>query len=218
MTAHYLNLVFSDRVKSAQEANGSRAAYARLDGAAGGAAGGATDGATGGPDRLTDREMQFIAARDSFYMASVGTGGWPYVQHRGGPAGFVKVLDDRRLGFADYRGNRQYVSVGNLADDPRVALFFIDYAQRKRLKLLGHGHLVRLEDAPDLADALIDRSHGARVERGLVIAVEAFDWNCPQHITPRYSMAEIAPAIDALKARIGELEAEVARQGSTAAG
>ncbi|PKP72708.1 MAG: pyridoxamine 5-phosphate oxidase [Alphaproteobacteria bacterium HGW-Alphaproteobacteria-6] len=204
MTTRYLNTVFSDHVKSAQQAHGSRAAYARLDGP--------TDGPTGAPDRLTDREIRFIAARDSLYMASTGAGGWPYLQHRGGPAGFVKVLDDRRLGFADFRGNRQYVSLGNLAGDARAAFFFMDYPQRQRLKLLGHVRMVGLDEAPDLAAALIDQPYGARVEHALVVEVEAFDWNCPQHITPRYSLAEIAPSIDALKARIGELEAEVTRR------
>ena len=206
MTARYLDLVFSESVRSAQAANGSRDSYARLDGAGGVA------------DRLTDREARFIAARDSLYMASTGAGGWPYVQHRGGPAGFLKVLDEHRFGFADFRGNRQYVSVGNLTDDARAAFFFIDYAQRKRLKLLGHVRMVDLADAPDLAGALVDRTYAARAERGIVVTVEAFDWNCPQHITPRYSLAEIAPSLDALKARIAALEAELAGCRTAATG
>jgi uncharacterized protein len=202
MTSRFLNLLFSDAVKAAQAANGSRDAYARRD------------GATAAPDLLTPNEAAFIAARDSFYMASIGAGGWPYIQHRGGPVGFVKVLDERRLGLADFRGNRQYVSVGNLADDPRAALFFMDYPQRARLKLLGRVRSVMLADEPELAAALTDPGYGAKIERGFVIEVEAFDWNCPQHITPRVTLAEIAPAIQSLKDRIAELEAELVRHRS----
>lgn len=199
MTQRYLNLLFSPAVKTAQDANGSRNAYAKRD------------GATSEPDRLTENEAEFIATRDSFYMASVGADGWPYIQHRGGPAGFVKVLDDRTLGLADFAGNRQYISVGNLATDNRAALFFMDYARRTRLKLLGRVRQVDLAAMPDLAAALGNRGYAARVERGFLIDVEAFDWNCPQHITPRFTAAEIAPAVGKLEARIGELEAELAR-------
>lgn len=198
MTSRYLNLVFSPSVKAAQQQNGSRDTYAKRDGAS-------------VPDRLTDDEAQFIATRDSFYMASVGAGGWPYVQHRGGPPGFIKVLGERTLGLADFRGNRQYVSVGNLADDDRVALFMMDYPRRARLKLLGRARVVELAAASDLAAALIDQKYGAKVERGLIIEVGAFDWNCPQHITPRFTMTEIEPSIAALKSRVADLEAELAR-------
>ena len=135
MTSRYLNLLFSPSVKTVQQQNGSRDAYARRDGAS-------------EPDRLTENEAQFIATRDSLYMASVGAGGWPYVQHRGGSPGFVKVLSERSLGFADYRGNRQYVSAGDLADDDRVALFMMDYARRARLKLLGRARTVDLATPP----------------------------------------------------------------------
>jgi uncharacterized protein len=200
MTSRFLNLVFTSSVKAAQQQNGSRDAYAKRDGAS-------------EPDRLTESEAQFIATRDSFYMASVGAAGWPYIQHRGGPAGFIKVLGAGRLGLADFRGNRQYVSVGNLADDNRVALFMMDYARRARLKLLGRARTVDLADATDLAAALIDQDYNAKVERGLIIDVEAFDWNCPQHITPRFTLAEIEPSVAALKARIAELEAALARNG-----
>ena len=198
MTARYLNLLFSPAVKAVQEENGSRDAYAKRDSAS-------------QPDSLTENEAQFVATRDSFYMASVGAGGWPYVQHRGGPAGFVKVLDERTLGFADFRGNRQYVSVGNLAGDNRVALFMMDYPRRARLKLLGRARTVDLAGISELTAALISKSYGAKVERGIVIDVEAFDWNCPQHITERFTLAEIEPTIDTLKARIAELEVELAQ-------
>jgi predicted pyridoxine 5'-phosphate oxidase superfamily flavin-nucleotide-binding protein len=195
MTSHFLNMVFTPAVKAAQEVHGSRSAYARRDGA-------------GEGDRLTGNEVAFVAMRDSFYMATVSETGWPYIQHRGGARGFVKPLDDRTLGFADFSGNRQYVSVGNLLHDNRAALFFMDYPHRRRLKLLGRVRAVDLAASPKLAAALIDGSYNARVERGFVIDVEAFDWNCPQYIAPRYTMAEIAPTIDALRARIAELEAK----------
>jgi uncharacterized protein len=197
MTSRFLNLVFSPSVKAVQQQNGSRQAYSRAD------------QSEVAPDRLTGNEAQFIAARDGVYMASVGEGGWPYIQHRGGPAGFVKVLDDRTLGIADFRGNRQYVSVGNFTHDPRVALFFMDYPQRARLKLLGRARVVDLADNADLAAALADTDYSAKIERCLMIDVEAFDWNCPQHITPRYTFAEIEPSIAVLKSRIEQLEAEL---------
>jgi predicted pyridoxine 5'-phosphate oxidase superfamily flavin-nucleotide-binding protein len=187
MTSHFLNVMFTPAVKEAQERNRSRDAYARRDGA--------TD-----PDRLTEAEAAFIASRDSFYMATVSETGWPYLQHRGGPRGFVKVLGERAIGLADFRGNRQYVSVGNLSRDDRVALFFMDYPQRQRLKLLGHMHVVDFANAPELASILVDGAYGARVERGLVVEIEAFDWNCSQHITPRYTADEIVPVIEALTA------------------
>jgi predicted pyridoxine 5'-phosphate oxidase superfamily flavin-nucleotide-binding protein len=198
MTSRFLNLVFSPSVKAAQQRSGSREAYAKRDGAS-------------EPDELTVNEAQFIAARDSLYMASVGAGGWPYVQHRGGPVGFIKVLDERRIGFADFRGNRQYVSLGNLADDNRVALLLMDYPRRARLKILGRARIVSLVDVPELAAALVDEAYGAKVERGLIFEIEAFDWNCSQHITPRFTLAEIEPSVVALKSRVAELEAEVAR-------
>ncbi len=199
MTAHFFDTVFTPSVKAAQEANGSRRAYARHEGAG------------REPDRLTELEAAFIASRDSFYMATVGEGGWPYIQHRGGPPGFVKVLSESALGLADFRGNRQYVSIGNLNHDGRAALFFMDYARRARLKLLGRARTVDLGAEPALAAAMVDAGYDAKVERGLVIEVEAFDWNCPRHITPRYTLGEIAPTIDSLKTRIAELEAALAR-------
>lgn len=199
MKSHFLNMVFTPSVKATQNALGSRDAYARHDGAA-------------EPDRLSEDETGFIEARDSFYMASVSETGWPYIQHRGGPKGFVQVLDDCTLALADFRGNRQYVSVGNIARDDRVALFFMDYSNRRRLKLLGRMQAIDLAENADLAAALADAAYKARVERGLIIKVEAFDWNCPQHITPRYTLEEIAPTIETLKARIAELEAEIVRR------
>lgn len=155
-----------------------------------------------GPD-----EADFIGSRDSFYMASVGETGWPYVQHRGGPAGFLKVLDPETLGFADFRGNRQYVTLGNLSGDDRVCLFLMDYARKARLKLFGRAHVT--EDPVQIARLRLE-GYPARIERGLLITVAGFDWNCPQHITPRFTAAEIAATVLPLQDRIKALEAEVA--------
>jgi uncharacterized protein len=156
-----------------------------------------------GPD-----ETAFIGLRDTFYMASVSETGWPYVQHRGGPPGFIKVLDATTLGFADYRGNRQYISVGNVSKDDRVAMILIDYPNRTRLKLLGRARIVDADESELLA-ALDMPAYRARVERGFVIKVAAYDWNCPQHITPRFTQAEIDAVIGSLKQRIADIEAEL---------
>lgn len=144
-------------------------------------------------DQLGAAESPFIAARDSFYIASVGEDGWPYIQHRGGPPGFLRVIDAHTLGFADFRGNRQYITVGNTSVDPRVSLFLMDYARKRRLKLFGR--LTVSDDAEFLAQ-LRTPGYSAKVERGVRIDVEAFDWNCPQHITPRFTEAEIVAARD----------------------
>jgi predicted pyridoxine 5'-phosphate oxidase superfamily flavin-nucleotide-binding protein len=162
-----------------------------------------------GPD-----ETAFIRLRDTFYMASVSETGWPYVQHRGGPPGFIKVLDATTLGFADYRGNRQYISVGNVSKDDRVAIIFIDYPNRTRLKLLGHARIVDAGESELLA-ALDMPAYQARVERGFLIKVAAYDWNCPQHITPRFTQAEIEAVMGNLKQRIADIEAELQECRST---
>ncbi len=198
MAHQFAQLAFTPAVRRAQERAGSRASYARME-----AGGGA------GQDKLGPQEAAFIAARDSFYMATVSETGWPYVQHRGGPRGFVRVLDEATLAVADFRGNRQYVSVGNLAGDDRVSLFFMDYPNQQRLKLLGHARIVEPGDDAALLERLRLPGYEARVERALVIAVAAFDWNCPQHITPRFSEAEVAEAVAPLQARIAALEARL---------
>lgn len=159
-------------------------------------------------DRFRPQEVQFIGERDSFYMATVSETGWPYVQHRGGPRGFLKAVDDRTLAFADYSGNQQYISVGNLSADGRVALILVDYAQRTRLKIYAHAENV----APD-ADAKLTRlvtvpDYRARIERIFLLRLDAFDWNCPQHITPRFTEAEIEEATRPLRDRLDKLEAE----------
>lgn len=143
------------------------------------------------PDTLGDREREFIAERDSFYMASIGSGGWPYLQHRGGPTGFLKVVDERHLAFADYRGNRQLLTAGNTVSDPRVSLFLMDYAGRRRLKLLGRATFLPAHEAPALARLVAPDDPSITVERVVRIEVEAWDWNCPKHITQRYIAAEV---------------------------
>ena len=178
MGHRFAEIAFTESVQEVQQQNGSDKAYARMH---------------GGEDfnhLMSQREADFVSARDSFYMASVSETGWPYVQHRGGPAGFVRVLDEKTLGLADYRGNRQYVSVGNLRKDDRVSLFFMDYPNQTRLKMLGHVRLIG-EDESELLAQLGTPDYRAKVERGFLISIEAFDWNCPQHITPRYTKAEI---------------------------
>ena len=194
MTHRFAELAFTPAVRAIQESMGSRKAYAKAE---------------GGPlhhDRLGDAERDFIAARDSIYLATVSETGWPYIQHRGGPPGFVRVLDEKTLGFADFRGNRQYITLGNLADNDRVALFFMDYPRQARLKLLGVARPVAIEDDPGLAAKLAIPGYSAKIERGFLISVEAFDWNCSQHITPRFTAAEVAAIVAPLQQRIRELE------------
>jgi predicted pyridoxine 5'-phosphate oxidase superfamily flavin-nucleotide-binding protein len=159
-------------------------------------------------DRFTENEAAFIAARDSFYMATVSETGWPYVQHRGGPAGFLKVLDETTLGFADFRGNRQYISLGNIAANDRVALILVDYPRRTRLKILAHMEPHNLEAGSDLASRLMLPGYKAKPERAYLLHLETFDRNCPQHITPRFTVAEIESSISPLQARIAAIEAE----------
>jgi predicted pyridoxine 5'-phosphate oxidase superfamily flavin-nucleotide-binding protein len=157
---------------------------------------------------LTEREQAFIAARDSFYMASTSETGWPYVQHRGGPAGFLKVLTPTTIGFLDFRGNRQYISLGNTMANDRAALFLMDYPHRMRLKLYARIEAVSLDAEPKLAALLDLPGYRARPERAWRLHLEAFDWNCPQHITQRFSAAEIEVAMQPMHARLAALEAE----------
>ena len=192
----FAELAFTDAVKEIQQKQGSRKAYARME---------------SGEDShnlLGQPEADFIAQRDSFYMASISETGWPYLQHRGGPAGFMQVIDEQTLGFADFRGNRQYVSTGNFQVNDRVSLFFMDYPSQRRLKLLGRVRLVR-EQETELLSRLSVTEYQAQVERGFVIHVEAFDWNCPQHITPRFSQSEIETLVAPLLAEIEELKQRI---------
>jgi uncharacterized protein len=159
---------------------------------------------------LTPDEAEFIASRDSFYMATVSETGWPYIQHRGGPPGFVKVLGPNLLGFADFKGNRQLVTTGNLDGLDRVALFLMDYPHRTRLKLLGHARVLDAREHPELVDQLAPGQLRSKVERLFLIQVISYDWNCPQYITPRYTAAEVEQYAGSLKARIAELESQLA--------
>jgi len=177
----FAELAFTPNVQKLQEEYGSRKSYARME---------------SGPDyhdRLSDKEVAFLAQRDSFYMASVSETGWPYIQHRGGPAGFLRVLDEKTIGFADFRGNRQYISTGNFKNNDRVSLILLDYPNRARLKILGRTRIIGNEQADTLKQLEVP-GYRAVVERGILITVEAFDWNCPQHITPRFTIDEFEAA------------------------
>ena len=198
MTNRYTEIAFTDAVRDQQERLGSRGTYARFE------EGPVTN------DRIGEHEAAFIAIRDSFYMASVSETGWPYLQHRGGPMGFLKVLDETTLGFADFRGNRQYVSVGNLQGSDKVSLFLMDYPRKARLKILGHA---RVTEDPATLERLALPDYRAKVERGILIDLEGFDWNCPSHITPRFTQMEIAQAAAPLHARIRDLEEALGAAG-----
>ena len=172
---------------------------------------GAAPGPTGAAlefDVLGDEEIAFIQARDSFYMASVSEDGWPYIQHRGGPPGFLRVIDEKTLGFADFKGNRQYITTGNLADNPKAYIFVMDYTQRRRVKLWGRARVV--EDDPALLARLWPEGYKARDEQVIVFEVEAWDTNCPQHIPQMFHAEDVAHTIQQFQARVRELEAEVA--------
>jgi predicted pyridoxine 5'-phosphate oxidase superfamily flavin-nucleotide-binding protein len=159
-------------------------------------------------DKFTADEVTFISERDSFYMATVSETNWPYVQHRGGPQGFLKVVDEKTLAFADYRGNRQYISVGNLTANDRAALILMDYPAKARLKIYARVEPVSLEANPELAALVSVPDYKAKPERILLLHLVAFDWNCPQHITPRFTEAEIAAGLEPLRERLAMLEAE----------
>lgn len=169
-------------------------------------------------DAFTANEAAFIAQRDSFYIATVSETGWPYVQFRGGLPGFLKVVDEKTLALADYRGNRQYISVGNLGADGRVALILMDYANRARLKIFARAEIVALDADPELTAFVTDPSYKAKPERILRLNLEAFDWNCQQHITPRFTEVEIAEAVRPLRARLAALETENAELRAKLAG
>lgn len=206
MARRFAQLTFTDSVKAAQARYGTRAHNERYA---------ASEVAN---VELGARERAFIAARDSFYLATVSETGWPYVQHRGGQPGFLKVLDASTLAFADYRGNLQYQSIGNLGYNDRVCLILVDYAQRRRLKLLGHARVVEPDEARARMPELVDASrHGGdernEVERVLRIEVVAFDWNCSRHITPRFSADEMARALAPLQQHIDRLETRLRQCG-----
>jgi predicted pyridoxine 5'-phosphate oxidase superfamily flavin-nucleotide-binding protein len=159
-------------------------------------------------DRFSDQEREFIAQQDTLYLASVSETGWPYVQHRGGPPGFLKVLDDQTLAFADYRGNRQYISTGNFKTSDRACMILVDYPRRARMKIYAHVETLALDADPLLTERVLDRSYGAKPERIFKLRLQAFDWNCPQHITRRFTEAQIAVVAQPLRERIEQLERE----------
>ncbi len=195
MARRFAEITFTPSVKAAQTRYGSRTA---------------NEGFEHVPDpgnTLGDRETTFIEARDGFYQATVNEDGWPYVQFRGGPPGFLKVLDDRTIGYADFRGNVQYLSVGNLAANDRVSLILMDYPNRRRLKIWARARIVHHDQDPELLACLENPNYRGRIERAVVMTIEAVDWNCPQHITPRFTEAEIEEAVQPLRDRILELEA-----------
>lgn len=194
MATKYLDLTFTDAVCRAQTQYYGRAGHI-----------------AGAPERdpLSQAEAEFIAARDSFYLGSISESGWPYIQHRGGSPGFLRVINETTLAFADYKGNRQLLTTGNVSVNDRVALFLMDYKNRERLKILGHA---RVEDArahPELVAQRADPKMQSAVERLVFIDVVSFDWNCPKYITPRYSAEEVEEHVGPLKSRIAELEAQL---------
>lgn len=196
MAHNFGALLFTPTIKALQERHGSRRQYARME--------------ESGParDHLGAMEKEFLAERDSFYIASIGSTGWPYIQHRGGPAGFLKVIDDTTVAFANFTGNKQYISSGNLATDKRVALIFVDYPRQARLKLLGRAEILEGEQAKELIERVRHPEYKAAIESVYVIHIEAFDWNCPQHIVPRFTTNQVQEAIAPLEPRMQELEQE----------
>ena len=196
MAKNFATLAFTDAVKAMQEKAGSRTSYARME----------RDSYV---DGLTENEIDFIEQRDSFYMSSIGENGFPYIQHRGGPKGFIKVLDSKRVGFIDFGGNMQYISVGNVATNNKVALIMVDYPARARLKILAKAEVVELKDDPALYNLLDLSDYKFKPERMIVLHIEAYDWNCPQHITPRYTVDDIEAAFAGQRNQIVTLQAEV---------
>lgn len=194
MPYHFLEVAVTPSVRAAQSAMGVDQIWLGND--------------SRPSDTLTEDEIAFIAARDSFYMASVSETGWPYVQHRGGNAGFLKVVDQRTLAFADYRGNRQYISTGNLAANDRACLFLMDYARRARLKIYVHVDRLTLDADPTLNDLVSDPAYKGRAEGIFRLRLEAYDWNCPQHITPRYTQQQVEQAVAPLREKLLQLETE----------
>ena len=195
MPLAFAEIAFTPLVQAEQQARGSAHAYGKF----------LSDDRQGG-DRLGPDEAEFLTARDGFFQASVSETGWPYVQFRGGAPGFVNVLDDRTIAYADYRGNRQYISAGNLAHSDRVSLIAMDYPNQRRLKLWGEAELVDPEAEPELLGKLLAGKE--KVERIIKIRVAAFDWNCPRHIPRRFTLEELEPDLAVLRDRLAELESE----------
>lgn len=203
---NYSQLAFTDAIKKIQEEVGSRSTYDRME-------------KMSVVDGLTDNEINFIGDRDSFYMASFGENEYPYIQHRGGPAGFVKVIDNKTIGIVDFVGNRQYISTGNISKNENVALILLSYPQRARLKIYAHAKIVDLKENEELYNLLKPTDYKFKPERMMIFEIQAYDWNCPQHITPRYTAEEIEEAllpqreyIKNLENKIKELESKLANK------
>lgn len=197
MARAFAEIAFTPSVREIQAAHGSAENYSKF-----------LESEAERGDRLSERETSFIAERDGFYQATVSEAGWPYVQFRGGPAGFVRVLDDRTLAYADFRGNRQYLSVGNLKSDDRVSLILMDYVNRRRLKIWGRARIVDATDDPKLVEELRIAGYRALPERAVIVTVEAYDWNCPQHIPQRLTLQELEPHLATLRDEIDRLTAD----------
>ena len=202
MRQNVSDIAFSPAVKAMQERLGSRAAYARMEDKG------------GWLDRVTPELAQFLAERDSFYLATASADGQPYIQHRGGPRGFLKPLDEKTLAFADFGGNRQYISAGNLSENDKATIFLMDYAGRRRIKVWGRARVV--EDDEALLARLADPAYGAQPERAIVFTVEAWDVNCPQHIVRRFTEEQVSRIVAPLNHRIARLEAELTALGGSA--
>jgi predicted pyridoxine 5'-phosphate oxidase superfamily flavin-nucleotide-binding protein len=195
MAKNFAEIAFTDAVKELQEKHGSRKSYERME-------------KFNVIDGLSENEMDFIEDRDSFYLASIGVKNFPYIQHRGGPKGFVKIIDKNTIGFIDFTGNKQYISVGNFATNNNVALIMMDYPARARLKIFATAEIVELKDNPELLESLDLGEYKYRPERMMVFHIEAYDWNCPQHITPRFTVNEIENALKPQLEKITQLEKE----------
>ena len=197
MSRAFAEISFTPSVLALQQQNGSAEGYSKF----------LKPEADRG-DRIGPMEAEFISDRDGFYQATVSESGWPYVQFRGGPLGFLKVLDDRTIAHADFRGNRQYLSAGNLTDDDRISMILMDYPNRRRLKIWGRAKLISTTDNPELMTQLQDKSYRGRPERAVIITVEALDWNCPQHIPQRMTLEELEPQLKPIRDELARMKSE----------
>ena len=197
MSRAFAEISFTPSVLALQGQNGSAAGYSKF----------LKPEADRG-DRIGPMEAEFISGRDGFYQATVSESGWPYVQFRGGPNGFLKVLDDQTIAYADFRGNRQYLSAGNITDDDRISMILMDYPNRRRLKIWGRAKLIGSSENLELMTLLQDMSYRGRPERAVVITVEALDWNCPQHIPQRMTLEELEPQFEPMRAELSRLKSE----------
>jgi predicted pyridoxine 5'-phosphate oxidase superfamily flavin-nucleotide-binding protein len=198
MASNYQSIAFGEETKKLQEKYGSRSSYARVE-------------LTSYYDGLTKNEIAFISERDGFYIASNGHDGYPYIQYRGGPAGFLGVIDNNTLGFLDFRGNKQYISTGNVKEDDKVALMIMDYARKARLKIYAKAEIIDLGTDAALEEKLAIAGYNAKPERIIKLHIQAYDWNCPQHIVQRFTIPEIEDAFAAQKDYIQQLRAEIER-------